>query len=50
MDQAARSEIAMAFDSIALEAGRAIMAIRGSSTGGVAELGSRPCGIVEDLI
>ena len=32
MDQAARSEIAMAFGSIAMEAGHAIMAVRGSGT------------------
>src|SRR3982074_1984927 len=33
MDQTARNDIAMAFGSIAVEAGRAIMAVRGSESG-----------------
>jgi hypothetical protein len=33
MDQTARNDIAIAFGSIAVEAGRAIMAVRGSAAG-----------------
>src|SRR5882724_11051499 len=33
MDQTARNDIAIAFGSIAIEAGRAIMAVRGSGDG-----------------
>ena len=33
MDQTARNEIAIAFGAIAVEAGRAIMAVRGSEAG-----------------
>jgi len=33
MDQTARNDIAITFGSIAIEAGRAIMAVRGSESG-----------------